>query len=296
MKNVAFALAWLAASGVLSAFMALAAESSTSGEAGGTKASALPKADAILTKIRDSRYDLAAAGLIRAAAYIRAPEIQATLDPAVRSILRRTRLEAIFVPHKPVEVKTRKTPSELTAEGRIGVEIYRSLIEAGLRHVTGGLDFAYNIIDPEKMLVAFDAVVDSGDDGTVEIMLQKKKTRPIKDEDNPAAREYITIIVGKDGLLQRVVSVEKGVRTEIGIGNYKHKDRWLFKSVDIAKSDAEGRFLERAVIEIDYLTVKGIALPSKISYRALDKDGKPLQRRNEANPVSVEFSDYEVEK
>ncbi|MCX7933807.1 MAG: hypothetical protein N3A66_00935, partial [Planctomycetota bacterium] len=177
MKNIAMALVWGWVLVLVQARAAIAAEEAPAEAAAEAKPNALPDARTLLAKIRDSRYDLAEAGLSRAAAYVRAPEIQATLDPAVRSILRRTQLEAVIVPNKPIEVKTRRIPPELNAEARVGVEIYRVLLEAGLRLVTGGLDFAYNIIDPDRLLAVFDVVVDPGDKGTVEIMLQKKAQR-----------------------------------------------------------------------------------------------------------------------
>ena len=150
---------------------------------------------------------------------------------------------------------------------------------------------------PEAVKPFVDATVSENKGLTRIELTPKEAVKKARNKDKPKDDDWDTIVyeVTRDGLPEKIeMSGAKG-RTVFDLKATKHKDRWALKQVDLAKYDAEGGLEERSVFEISWVPQKGILLPAKILYKVVDKKGEPVKRRNEPNPSSMEFSDYEVE-
>ena len=161
-----------------------------------------------------------------------------------------------------------------------------------------------DVLDPDKIQKAFDVRL-AEEKKSTRLILERKKNEPRRPLDRlreklkrpTAEREYdlITLTLNADMLLEKIeLSGWEGSR-EIRVSNQKYKKQWALKQVDMTTTDDEKRFDERLAITIDYVDPQGILLPSKYSFHNLEKDGKLLVRRNEANPVTVQFKNYQVE-
>ncbi len=84
-------------------------------------------------------------------------------------------------------------------------------------------------------------------------------------------------------------------KSVISIKPQRYKKCWAIRELDITKYDKDDCFDERILTQITYVYPQNIMLPASIVSHLVDKKGVPIERRNEANPVSFNFADYEVE-
>lgn len=243
----------------------------------------------VLQTIHDSYYDLGKAGLRRAACYIECKDVLDKFDAGARRVLRRVKYEAIIEPGKSVQVKPRDVPPHFGAEARAGIDMYALGMQKALNDIGNGIDTVARICDPKKLkwLGELKLVEENGQ----RLIVLDKRNRKKKDE--PA----IGVIKLDKNDLPEEFRIRKGETWEITKFKTKLRDdMWMITEVDIAKYDAHDRLIERSIIEIDYDREKGIYLPEEMTISQVDKKGKPLDLRNEANPITAKFTNYEVEK
>lgn len=109
------------------------------------------------------------------------------------------------------------------------------------------------------------------------------------------AKKIVITVSANDQLTQIDVAYPE-TRDVLKIDVQVKDDKWLIRKLDIASYDKQNRLDERDVTEIKYTTKKGLLLMSKIVLKLADKKGKPIQRRDQVNPVEIDFSKYEVDK
>ncbi len=257
---------------------------------------------ALLEKTAAAYYDLDEAGLNRAACYLRCNEILKTLDATARRIVQRTTFEGILQPGKGIQVKTRKIPANFGAEARAGIERYRWRMQASLTRIFKKLDVIRIAMRIYRMKNSFDAAIETGKKGTRLIFTRKNQKNESgrrgwrSRRQSRAKLAEISIWLGRNNSITRIEIVGSDEKSVITIKPRTQKSRWMVRVLDVATYDSHDRLKERSIIEVDYTREKGLTLPARITIKTVDKKGKPIQRRNEANPVSVQMNKYEVEK
>jgi len=112
---------------------------------------------------------------------------------------------------------------------------------------------------------------------------------------NQGPKGNMEIQLTSSGYLHKII-FEKGEESEdIRIKTKKSGKKWLIEDFDVAKFDDQKRLIERNLIRYNYITRSGVVVPQKVTLKALDSKGRLVDRREEANPVTIIFSGHQVE-
>ncbi|MBI4834733.1 MAG: hypothetical protein HY811_07955 [Planctomycetes bacterium] len=265
----------------------------------------------ILQKCADSYYDLTKEELRRYTCFIKSPEIVKSVNLRSKVILDNVDYELAWEPNKPVTVKPREIPPYFGEDGREDTRICAQLMELAMRQL-------FQAANPVNEVVK--ALNSLSDEDKYEMVLSKdlrnlnkveaipkkkekseKKTPRLRDrskketeEKNPF--ESLAIWINKD---YQITKFELRTEKEKLIGTItpqKYNKLWGIKQLDITKADNEDNFLDRITIDFTYTYQDKFMLFSSMKFTMLDSKGKVLERRNEVNPISVTFSQYEIEK
>jgi len=87
-----------------------------------------------------------------------------------------------------------------------------------------------------------------------------------------------------------------GTVTSQKYSRQRNDNLWGIKQLELVKKDNKDAFLEKLTVSYVYTYQDNIMLPSAIVLTRLDEDNKVLSRRNEPNPLTINFSKYELEK
>jgi hypothetical protein len=260
----------------------------------------------LLAKLSSQYYDLAQAGLARASCYVESREILAQLDQTARTLLKGPNYEATIVPGKPVTVKVRDLPENYGRDARAGVSVFclgaQVVLDAVFKTLTG----IPELLDPERVYKNYDVSL-AGTPGAWQVVLDSKALvdhtgrrlllRERREDRASDARpaEHIVLTLDRDGRLHAVtrVTAEQTEKTEVTLQQVD--DRWLVKALDTRTCDPQDRLIERRILSLTYSANQGIYLPTRLSSRVVDADGRTVHRRNEANPVTIRLSQYRVE-
>jgi hypothetical protein len=268
-------------------------------------AAAQPDPRDLLRRLSGQYYDVGQAGLARASCFVESREILDQLDDTAKTLLKRPDFEAVLVPGKPVVVKVQDLPPEYGAEARKGGAAYCLGAALVLNAVFGALNTVPDLLDPQRVAERYDIQLD-GSPGAWRIVLT---STALVDEDGKAVpfgqqrvglaktqpRERLMIALDRN---DRVRSIRKATATgtqEIGVSSDEVEKHWLITGLDIANYDEQERLVQRQIVSISYTRHKGLHLPSRISSKAVDRDGRVLRRRDEPNPVTIRFSRYRIE-
>ncbi len=259
----------------------------------------------LLAKLSSQYYDLGRAGLARASCYVESKEILAQFDKTARAILQQPDYEAVIVPGKAVTVKARELPAAYGRDARAGVGVFCLGAQVVLNLVFKTLADIPDLLDPERVTQDYDVSLE-GTAGAWRLVLDSKATvdrkgRRILPRERPDAdadvrpREHIVLALDRDDRLRTITraTAEQTEKTEVAL--QEADGRWLIKSLDVGAYDQEGRLIERRVLELRHVAQKGIFLPSRLSSKVVDAKGRTVHRRDEANPVTIRFSQYRVE-
>jgi hypothetical protein len=259
----------------------------------------------ILAQTAETYYDPAVHGLKRAAAYVTCPEIVDLFDNTVKNIIRNTKFEAIIEPGEGIKVKTRDIPAQYGPEARKTIHLYQEGLERQLTTVYQTLNLVQKLLlfkedqpgleinaEPDKKLTKLTITTKKPITKKRPFGRNPKKPAPANEE--PVAE--ITILwITKDYMIDKAEITNGQGKSVITVKHQRYKKCWALKELAIAKYDKDDCFEERIVSQITYAYPQNIMLPSIITSQLLDKKWGLIERRNEANPVSFNFADYEVE-
>jgi len=269
-----------------------------------------PAPSDLLRRLSEQYYDLDRAGLSRASCFVESREILDQLDDTAKALLRKPDFEAILVPGKPVTVKVRDLPANYGPEARKGVAAYCLGATLVLDVVFGALDAIPDLLAPERVTAIYDVEL-AGRPGEWRIVLTSKATgdadgkrvplrqrrearREGTEGDQP--KERVTLTLDKNDRVQSIrKQTGKGVQ-ETKVTCETAGSQWLISGLDIADYDEQERLFQRQVVAISYSRQNGIYLPTRVSSKAVDKEGHLLHRRDEADPVTIRFTQYRVER
>jgi hypothetical protein len=272
---------------------------------GASPSGAEPDPRDLLRGLSEQYYDLGRSGLARASCYVESKEILDQLDDTAKALLRKPDFEAVLVPGKPVVVKVRDLPANYGAEVREGVAAYCLGATLVLNVVFGALNAIPDLLDPERVGANYDIRL-NGRPGEWRILLTStalvdddgKRVSPRQRREGAAEtqpKERIAIALDRNDRIRAIRKTTATGTQEIGVSSEEMGKQWLITSLDIADYDEQERLVQRQIVAISYTRQKGLQLPARISSKAVDKEGRPLRRRNEPNPVTIRFSQYRVE-
>ncbi|MBN2711217.1 MAG: hypothetical protein JXR97_02145 [Planctomycetes bacterium] len=258
----------------------------------------------VIKAIGESYYDLGEAGLRRAQCYVSSKEIQDTLDVAARNVIRLTKFEAILEPGGKFEVKPRDISPRNGPAVRAGIHLYAAMLQKYIAEVDRILKFIPNIMKPKLLDSVFDVSYEKAGDESWIVLESKRKekvTLPPKENggepvvDLKAAEAY-AITLDKKGMLSKIRKISKDGTEETNLKLQVKDGKWAIKEMDYSKFDKQERLMERTIIQVKFTTKSGLMLPAKITLKAVDKKGKAIDRRDEPNPLTMTFTDYEIEE
>ncbi|MBI3987026.1 MAG: hypothetical protein HY343_08910 [Lentisphaerae bacterium] len=260
----------------------------------------------LLRALSEDYYDLERAGLARSSCLFQSHEILDSFDKTVRTILGRTHFEAIVVPGKPVTVRAQDIPPEYGADARGGIAAYALLAQGVLNAIFGALNAVPSVLDPDKLErnATVSLRTTAGNAPQRQLVIESRDRvgldgKPVgRDAGAGAARSRVSVelTLNRDGRIQTINKTTPQGREQTAVVSDKiDRKYWILKSLDIAKYDTLDRLVERSQITLTYTVQKGLQLPSKITFRVLDKEGHLVHRRGEPNPVSIQFTGYSVE-
>lgn len=274
------------------------------------RAAETPEPTDLLRRLSEEYYDLGRAGLARASCFVESREILDQLDDTAKALLKKPDFEAVLVPGKPVAVKVRDLPANYGPEAREGVTAYCLAATLVLNVVFGALNAVPDLLDPERVTATHEVAL-AGRPGERRLLLTPKGTadadgrrgplRPRRDArregaegDPPAGR--ITLSLDKHDRIRALHRQTADGTQETKVTCETAGTQWLVTGLDIADYDEQERLVQRQIVTIDYTLQDGLRLPARISSKAVDKEGHLLRRRNEANPVTIRFTQYRVER
>lgn len=257
------------------------------------------EAEQLLRQLAASYYDVGEAGLARAACLVQSRDILDQFDDTAKRVLGGAKYEAVFVPGKPVAVHALDVPKEYGMDARTAVTAYSVAAGVVLNAIQGFLQAVPNALDPEKVLARASITVRrEGTNGeNRRLVIQSLELLPAGKNRKPGVPEHETteILLDRKGTLLSVRRITAKGAELIGVTTETWDGKWAIRSLDIAKYDDQERLFERTIISIQYLAVKGLHLPAKITSKSVNKDGEVRRRRGEANPVAIQFSRYQVD-
>jgi hypothetical protein len=103
------------------------------------------------------------------------------------------------------------------------------------------------------------------------------------------------IHLSSSGQLEEFISPSGSDLQKIRIKTKKIGKQWLIEDLDVALFDDQNRLKERNLIRYNYTQRSGVYLPLNITMKALDAKGKLLDRRDDPNPLTINFSKHLVE-
>lgn len=282
----------------------------------------------MLRKTSESYYNIEKQGVTRYACYVKMPEIAKSKDFRNNFILTNVNYELIWEKDKPAQVKARDLMPSFRQDARVEAETYARLMEAEYRGFV-------KIINPIQTFFSFLDTMDkdkfeitaSLDGKLTRIEIGPKKPQEPAEEagkpepaDKPAdmhgpppeergkdkdrakvkdipVDDSFTVVIwlNKDYQIPKFEFSNNREKVAATITPTKSKKFWNMGKLDVIKKNPKDEFVERTLINYAYEYPKNIMLPSTITVTKVDKSGKTLERRNEVNPVSINFTQYEVE-
>ena len=261
----------------------------------------------ILTKTVESYYDLEDHGLKRAVCFVKSPEFIKSLDAGMRRIVEPVKYEAIIEPGEDIKVKARQIPPNYGLDARDSIEEYEKQLARQLTQINYLINSPIELIkfilkDPSfNLTTEADGKLTKITVARKEMPPQRRSRRGARQERSGPAEsvkalpENMVIWVTKDCIVDKMELVDKQGKSILDIKSHRYQKYWTIKQLDIVKYDEEGRLDERTYLDIAHGYPQTMMLPTCIKLSLLDEAGHLIERRNEVNPVSVNFSDYEVE-
>lgn len=257
------------------------------------------EAEKLLRQLAANYYDLGEAGLARAACLVQSRDILEQFDDTARRVLSGAKYEAIFVPGKPVAVHALDVPKDYGMDARNAVTAYSVAAGLVLNGIQGFLQAVPTALDPNRLFVRATIAVkrEGGNGENRRLIIQSLERLPAARNRKPGAPENETteIVLDRKGNILSLKRITAKGSEVIGVTTESWDGKWAIRSLDIAKYDEQDRLFERTIIAIQYVRVKGLLLPAKVSSKAVNKDGELLRRRSEPNPVAIQFSRYKVD-
>ncbi|MBI4711763.1 MAG: hypothetical protein HY762_00390 [Planctomycetes bacterium] len=225
----------------------------------------------MLHKVAETYYDIEEQSASRFSCFIKIPDIAKVQEFRTKFIMEKVDYEYIWEKRKPFTVKARELPGYFGPEAKWEAVVYAGLMEKGLQEL---VKVAY----PVKNLLS-------------------EKSDDKSEEQTEKSLDSIVICINKEYQLTKFEVSDNQDRMIATILPIKHRDKklWNISKLDITKQDKKGEFIERTIITYMYEYTKGIMLPKLITLNVVDKGGKLVARRNEPNPINVQFTKYEVE-
>lgn len=272
---------------------------------GQAKEEPAPAPDELLKHTIQTYYNPSDHGLKRAACYVTCPEIIKLLDSGLRNLIQSTDFEAIIKPGQAVDVKARNIPGHYGHEARKAIAKHQEKLERQLKIIFNSFDVVKRIFSVSKNLSNFELTTESEKRLTkITVKPKQAKSRrrnpkkPLKkrlSKNNQTGFDQLIIWITKDYIIDKIEITGPQGESVVKVKSSKYRKCWTARQVDITKYDRDECFDQRTLIKINYTYPQNIMMPSSIIFTLLDKKGIPLERRNEANPVSVKFADYQVE-
>ncbi|MFA5795102.1 MAG: hypothetical protein WC980_08600 [Candidatus Brocadiia bacterium] len=282
-------------------------------------------AEDTLQKVRDSYYTIEKQGVTRYACFVKIPEIAKSRDFRNNFILTNVNYELIWERDKPVQVKARDLPAYFRPEAKFEAETYARMMQDAyqeLSKITYPVQIFFKLLDsvdktkleitalPDGKLTRINITPKTKEKGSD---TKKQEPQPLEPKDSPDPEQpnkektksptplsndesfSVAIWCNKDYQITKFETANKRENIFAIISPVKYKKLWNMGKLDITKKNAKNEFLERTLINYLYEYPKNIMIPSSIAITKVDKAGKPLERRNEPNPVTIQFNQYEIE-
>lgn len=282
----------------------------------------------MLKKASESYYDIEKQGVTRYACYVKMPEIAKSRDFRNNFILTNVNYELIWEKDKPAQVKARDLPPYFRQEARVEAETYARLMETAYREfikITNPIQTFFNFLDtldkdkfeitaaPDGKLTQIEIGPKPPPEEKAEEKGKEPENKPAeqhgpppeergKDRDRARIKDMpvddsftMVIWLNKNYQIPKFEFANKREKVAATITPAKYKKFWNMGKLDVTKKNPKDEFVERTLINYAYEHPKNIMLPSTITVTKVDKSGKTLERRNEVNPVNINFTQYEVE-
>ena len=107
--------------------------------------------------------------------------------------------------------------------------------------------------------------------------------------------QHMEIYLNSMGQISEILCPKGSDLEKIRLKTKLFGNKWLIEDLDISLFDDQNRLKERNLIRYNYTSKSGVVLPLKLTLKALDAKGNLLPRRDEPNPVIIDFKQHIVE-